>query len=311
MITQNFKNFAKFDLTINKKFYRNMIIMAICIGMGISAFAFLGRWMMYTSAERLVEATGGVLSAQDSAHYANTEVTDVFMSIMTSVLPIIFAGCTFHTLRKKQGRITELTLPATNKEKYWWHVLVSVGGGFCVTLLALLSADLLNFILHLLVYGTEYTCSFTAHMWNIITLNIPEVEMADLIEKSYNGFCAHSFINAIRLLIFTDTLMNICVFIYGNSIKYHYNIIITYAIQVVATLIFMVGFFGFFGIAHREEFTNTTSQAEMNAHFSNVMGDMTICLYVLSALCITISALCIWRSIKRYNNAQITNVNNK
>ncbi len=311
MNTSNIKNFARYDLTINKTFYRNMVIMAISLGMGISALAFAGRMLMYNTAQKAYEFVGDI-SPDDDSHFSNTTITNVFLSILLSFLPIIFAGCTFHSFRRKQGRITELTLPATNKEKYLWHVIVSVGGGLMATLLALLSADLLNFLMHLAVYGTDYTYSLTARMWEIFTLSTAEFDAIKLAEEATNGYPIYSFITALRLLVICSFFANICIHIYGNSIKYHYNIIITYGITLLASLIITFGIAGIFAATHSGSiYTSDMTPEEMKAQSISNMNETICWLYAIVAFLVITGVICIWRSIKRYNNAQVTSINNK
>lgn len=312
MDKNNFLNFGKYDLTINKVFYRNMILMAIFMGIGISAFGFLGRWLTYNSEQTLVEATGVTIDPLNFSHYSSTPITQVFLGIVIGYLPLIFAGCAFHNFRKKQGRIMELTLPATNMEKYLWHILVSVGGGLLLTVASLLAADLLNIILHLIVYGTDHTYSLTARMLNLIMLNIPELEMA----QNAADIPAMEFMAALRWCMIGGTIMNICAYVYGNSVKYHYNIIITYCILVAVSIFCMVGFGGLFSWAYgdtvKEAQQITPGDVEANVEMSYYIIDK-ICLWLkcFSAIMVGLGGICVWRSYKRYCNAQITTSTNK
>lgn len=300
MNTSNIKNFAKYDLTINKVFYRNMIIMSLCIAVGISALGFMGRYMLYSSATAM-----GPVMPYDYAHFRNPQVTMVFLSIFIGMLPCIFAGCTFHNLRKKQGRITELTLPANNKEKYVWHLIVSIGFGFLLTLASVLLADLFNYLLHICVFGNEYTYSMTAKMFDILSINIPEAELAQQATK----FPIYSLLSSMRLLIITSSIMGTCAYIYGNSVKYHYNIIITYGIMLGASIILAIGISVIFGAAHVN--VEGDKIKGMSTDEIGMMNDLTILFYCLAAAFATIAGICVWRSYKRYCNAQITTATNK
>ena len=91
----------------------------------------------------------------DFTHYAWNYLTSLYEFGFITLMMAIFAGCWAHNLRNKQGRITELTLPATNLEKFTWHALLMLVGGFALSLIGLLTADGFNALLTLLVYGAD------------------------------------------------------------------------------------------------------------------------------------------------------------
>jgi hypothetical protein len=223
----------------------------------------------------------------------------------------IFAGCWAHNLRNKQGRITELTLPANNLEKFTWHALLMLAGGFILCILSLLIADGLNASFTLIAYGAEN---------GITSLTASAIEMCSpqkIIETIIMRGMAHSsdsitnpdavqFFNAFTILIFCSFFFQITIYFLGNAFKYKYNIILTYvALQVLSTILSFIFFIcGALG---------TTVGNNMNVFFSDEDAGriVTIFYYVLSFIALVASALFIWWSYNRYTKAQITSSFNK
>ena len=129
-----FLNVARWDLSVNSKFYtRSALLMVAIICMPIVVYYL---YNMLTN--------GFFFSAEtyDNIHFF--VVADVLLGIFYS---IISSGYIFHNLLTKQGRINELTLPATNLERFLWHVVVIVIGVqwfgssvFCVPICCMLSS---------------------------------------------------------------------------------------------------------------------------------------------------------------------------
>ncbi|MCQ2223896.1 MAG: hypothetical protein MJZ35_08945 [Bacteroidaceae bacterium] len=305
MNTTRLINFGKYDLATNKVFYRNMMIMALCIGAGVSAIGFLGRYLTWKSAAYV--GGGEILQVLGYASYTNSTVTNGFMAAAIGLMATIFAGCTLHALKTKQGRINELTLPASNSEKYLWHVGLSVGGGLLLALASLLAADVINYILHLATYGNDGTFSLTKRVWDIYTISMPDLNIrieegprAGESVEEFELFC--SYVTWLKTLIFSTVIMQICAYIYGNSVKYKYNIILTYLALTVIGIATMIAI-------------GTTVH-----HFQDTLNDMGIdethrfvlnCMRGGCLLLLSIGGLLIWRSYKRYCNAQITSRLNK
>lgn len=254
---ERFLNFGKFDFTINKAFYYTMSLATIFGAVGITIICFMFTCMDY----------GHHYPLDGDRYFENREGTILLLSIFLSIMLCIFAGFTFHNLRNKQGRITELTLPASNLEKFSWHLCVPSLGGLAVCFLAFLCADLVNAVLTLFTYP-EGLHSITLEMLKILLFDTKQPDFTVL--TSY------------VLLIFT------C-YVLGNSIKYKYNIVITYIIlQIlfVFSIFFSIRPFDSYGVR------NTTMIVEIVIH--------TI-----------LTVLCLWGSYKYYTKAQITSRWNK
>lgn len=290
MNTKRMLKFGRYDLTINKVFYRNMALMSAGIGVGISLLGFFGRWLVYKSAG----GSGDYMQSIYMNTFASptlTPLTSLMLTAAFGLLLCIFAGCTFHTLRKKQGRINELTLPATNAEKYCWHVLLSLGGGLLLAVGMLLSADVINLLLTLLVYGSDATLSLTLRVFENLTLSGAN-------DSAFTGPAGDSSIlTAFRVCTILASLSQICIYIYGNSVKYRFNILITYGVMMaISTVLYILGIV--LVICFSDSLANMTA--------GQIYNGVTGLLYAVAAIATIAGGLGIWRSYKRYCKAQIS-----
>lgn len=299
MNTTRFINFGKYDLATNKVFYRNMVIVALSIGACISALGFLGRYLTWKS--KAYVAGGEILDVLGYASYTNSTVTNVFLTTAIGLMITIFAGCTFHSLRKKQGRINELTLPASNSEKFVWHVLLCVGGGLLLCFASLLTADLVNYILHLAVYGNDGTFSLTSRVMDVYTMNIPINPQENIEELEI----VKSTISTTKCMFFCTIFMQICAYIYGNSVKYKYNIILTYLALTVIGILVMITV-GSITQSYLEQFTGTTRAEDLEIGRHLISWAHAGCVIVA-----VVGILLFWRSFARYKKAQVTSRLNK
>lgn len=126
-----FINVARWDLTINSKFYlrSSLLVVALCCFpiVLVDLYAILS----------------GNFDVSREVKY-NTEFYAGLISFVGCAYCIIASGYMFHNLVTKQGRINELTLPATNLEKFVWHFLVIAIGTQIVWFAGVICADLLH-----------------------------------------------------------------------------------------------------------------------------------------------------------------------
>ena len=97
-------SYANFDLTINKSFYRNLALVLGFTIVGIIVISFFCRWFSYSL-------------GMGPYMYNDLQTTAMFTTVVIWASLYIGAGCTLHPLRNKQGRITHMTMPATNPVK--------------------------------------------------------------------------------------------------------------------------------------------------------------------------------------------------
>ena len=128
---RRFLNVARWDLTINSKFYlrSSLLVIALC------CFPIL-MYYLHAIFTHDYYFTGGV--------YDNIEKFVLIISLVGCGYSLIASGYMFHNLVSKQGRINELTLPATNLEKFVWHFLVIAVGTSIVWYIGVICADLLH-----------------------------------------------------------------------------------------------------------------------------------------------------------------------
>lgn len=289
-----FLNFGRYDLIINKSFYRTLALVTIFGAIGISALGFVLRYILYVS----FGESG--LGNKDLWSCHNILFTTLMILALTSIMHIIFAGCTFHNLRNKQGRISELTLPATNLEKYTWHVALVFIGGFAIIIASIACADIVNALLNLAFRPWSDQNSIALTIGQLSTGRYPfdgSRSMDDLEDGS-------NFVKAIAFMGTAISLSGYAFFILGNAIKYKYNIIITYIIYEFSAfaLVFSTGYI----------ITHTT----VGMPYRFITGEEAVAFVKLGCNIVAIFNLLLtlfyfWLSYKLYKKAQITSGWNK
>lgn len=272
---QRFMDYARYDSTINKTYYRNMSLMAVLTLMGLTLVGFIGRWGMYKM------KMGGSMGDPTDA-----TITIIVLVAAASILTTIFAGCTFHNLRTKQGRIFELTLPASTLEKYVWHLMACIVGGHLVCCAGIVLSDVLNAILGVITYPLDQQFSLIAQMFHDTRM------MSELSAKT--GL--DSVLYSLGLVTLCYTFFSLSFYVLGNSFKYRYNVILTYAVQqalsfVLYIILIIMGAMGWF-----KDFTPGNFLASMD----------------YSALvCFLLGILCFWYAYVRFGKAVVTSRMNK
>lgn len=296
-----FWNYAKWDMTINKSFYRSIAIVTMSLVFMVTILGFfirLTEWNGVKASMRYMNAANSAYYMSEIEHALRVNGTAFVALIICLIAIIIFAGCINHPLRNKQGRITTLTLPASNGERYLWHVLLMLGGGTLLCLVSYALADLLNAGLSVVTFGADGTHSLIGAIANAIDGFTAEVVVPAFVSDE-KGFL-------FLLMLFSAVLsypFQVTLFAFGNALKYKFNILFTViAIQVIefvlSILFFIVGLSGAF------------------AWFDNISSeDFLVLLFVgFPVLIIAQLALMVlmWRkSYKLYCRAQVTNAWNK
>lgn len=310
-----FANFAKYDLTINKSFYRNMGLVTIAGAVCLALIGFISRYTMYHSI---------VNDAMDNQYYVPDPngfegynwmyLTAIYEVTFFLIMMEIYAGCWLHNLRNKQGRITELTLPATNLEKFTWHSLLMIVGGFIVCCISMLLADGINALLTLISFGTENgITSLTASAWEMCSIkNIVDTVFNRTIGAGNpvdiaDGTPIASFYHAFTFAIFCAAFLHIIIYLFGNALKYKYNIILTYiALQVLGTVGSIIFFITSAATPNLPEFLGIDDYSS-----EEIAQLTTIVAYAFSFVFLLIAAFLIWKSYNLYQKAQITSSFNK
>lgn len=189
-----FMNVACWDLTINRKFYTRSIlvcVIAVCLPVVLSYLLALIRGHFIHE-------------------YDNIETYSLTSSVIGIFYMVIAFGYMFHNLLTKQGRINELTLPATNLERFLWHFLVIWIGTQIVWFVSVAMADLLHVIFRAILHATDYRSI-----------------LADCFVKSFSwqtiDFYGHNLVPLSILMTFNQ----VSTFSLVNAWKYRYNIPLT------------------------------------------------------------------------------------
>lgn len=284
-----FKSFALYDLTINQKYYRSQAMITILVLMGIALTCFLFRWMICET----MTFSGDLMSFTD---YRDVTITTTIMAAVISIIIIVLAGCTFHNLITKQGRISELTLPATSLEKFTWHVCLNVLGGIILCLFALLCADALNALLMAMTFPMDGQQSLFLNYIDAASLNKFE-------EIFGTAFGKNDYITSVAtgtvILMITNTIFELSAYVFGNSIKYRYNIIWTFATLQIISLFVVIG-----GI-------NLGIHTDVNFSTEDVLNLIKYSIYGASVFFAALSILLFWLSYRNYSTAVITSKRNK
>ena len=304
-----FANFAKYDLTINKAFYRNIAFVTLAAAVSIALLGFVIRYNIYTSIVN--DQPYLTIDPNGIEGYNWMYTTAIYELGLIGVLLTILAGCWAHNLRSKQGRITELTLPATNQEKFIWHTLVVLVGGCIVCLLSLLVADGFNALLTLICFGTENgITSLTASVFEIASvksimehfINAPlgfgDIE-SPLVSRFYNTF---------TFFFIATFIIQLSIYFFANSLKYKFNIILTYiALQILSTIGSILFFIYTAFVEELPFFVDPVDEYTSEDRVNNVCAFFG----TIGGISIILAILFIWWSYKRYTKAQITSPFNK
>lgn len=276
---KRFINVARWDLTINSKFYtRSALFMMAIICMPV-CLSYLYKIML-----------GGLpnLGIND-----DVGVYAVIIVWIGMVYMIISSGYMFHNLLTKQGRIQEFTLPATNLERFLWHAVVTVVGVHLVFIAGVLLADLIHILFRLMVPGAEINSIFLY----VFVVAWKYWEQINLLSSNHIG------------VIFYITLMTLCYvrsYCLVNAWKYRHNILLTFFIyfllqSILPLIILSVGMLFFIEKADVSWFASWL--IDIDKHFTPFI----ICMNVFAALLYVGIWLLTYRLYKR---AQLTTKRN-
>ncbi len=315
-----YSKFAEYDLAINKKFYRNFAIGTIAGAVGIAVIGFIARLLQWSNAIHEFqmitgkEFTGTIptdlefneywypLSSLRSGglHHYNTMygTTGLILGFLI-IMSAVFMGCWAHNMRSKQGRVNELTIPASNCEKFIWHTSLMFFGGIAVSTVAVLAADAVNALLTWLAVNplNDGISSITVYVFRYLTW--------DFFPNMAKSIPTSVYIAGL-ICLFSYLIMQSSFYMLGNAIKYKYNIILTYITIQLASIIIIILIFVIFSILR-----------DMQIDWPRIDDEETAIIYAcstlygLSAIAWLITTLCIRKSYKLFRTAQITSRLNK
>ena len=220
---KRFVNVARWDLSVNSKFYtRSSLLMMAFISTPIVLF------YLYNMLTKGFLLKGSITD--------NVEGFAVTISLIGLAYTVISAGYMFHNLLTKQGRISELTLPATNLERFLWHVVVICIGVPLVFFCGVVVADFLHFLFRLAIQNADIQSLTATYYWG---------DFSDWHQSRSPGFKAffENYGYELTTAIFIWSACYIRSFSLFNAWKYKYNIPLTFLfyfiLQTVLPLILL------------------------------------------------------------------------
>lgn len=283
-----FKNVARWDLTINKSFYRSFAFVVSGTILAITLFGLFFRWILMTQ-------------GNPSYEFSTVGGTAMAITYAVSIIMCVSAGCILHNLRNKQGRISSLTLPATNLEKFLWHTLLMIVGMYVLCFASIVVCDGINALLSTMLFGAENVHSIThSYIRNAILLHS---DAADWSTAAFSGI-PDRIRNSIVTLYVTSTILSITIYAFGNSLKYKFNILFTLIALYILQFILGVGFVV---IAFQQ--AERINDIELNPE--TVIEMLPTLMYIGSVIVVILSGVLWWASYRNYTRAQVTSRWNK
>ena len=282
-------NYARYDLLINRAFYRNAALASVALVLAAAIVGFLVRWMFVAA----VSDYPPQFQDQGYEDSAGVEGTVMMIATILGVLMCIFAGCIHHTLRSKQGRITVLTLPTTNAEKFLWHTSVTILGGALLCLLSVGIADLVNMLLSLLIeLPFKHIHSLTLQLFAYIANPLGSMGSFQIFAPDVRE---GALLPAVVTFGITSQLWVYTTFFFGNALRKRYNVVFTIlvlvALQIVISVAFVIASMVF------------VSNVDANTNFELTVQ---IILWTISGI-LMLSGVWMWVMVwKKYKQAQIT-----
>ena len=277
-----FWNVARWDLTINRSFYtKTAVFIASIISLPVLMKYINILWIRGISIGREVA---------DSNMFSEDFVLGQvgFIVFMIPIIMTVLMAYTFHNLLTRQGRINELTLPASNLERFLWHTLFTFVGGALLIMASVVVADLMHVLLGWSVAGQHHFRSLTAAVFSAITEPLSAVGM-----HSYATACATT-----SLLCYG--FIHLSIFVLGNAIVYRHNLPKT-VLWLIAISLVMSVLMGF-GVSILVDSDIELDSIENLLEHISTNGVATVAL--LTSLAVT--AVLWWFIYRFYRRAQIT-----
>ena len=278
-----FKNVAVWDLTINRSFYtKTAVFVASIISLPVLMKYISVLWVR-------VSMIGHEAEDFNLPSDLNIDGTVGYIVYVIPIIMTVFMAYTFHNLLTRQGRINELTLPASNLERFLWHVLLVFVGGALVILVSVMIADLLHVFLGWSVAGQHNFNSITSAVFTLMTFPFRLIEDT----TSYAWIC-------LIICFVLYNIIHLSIFVLGNAYVYRQNLLktILWLIAIMFTTIVLLGFVVSFIVGHNIE---VDSIQNLLKHFST-NGAATLVLLVTMA----VATVLWWLIYRLYKRAQIT-----
>lgn len=272
-----FLNVARWDLTVNRSFYVKMFLVMF----GCAFLPVLIRYLLHFLEHGFVKC--------NTLNQAN-DIIVVLVAFMANWTIVAMYGFTFHNLRNRQGRIAELTLPASNLERFLWHVLVVIIGTQLVFVLSLVLVDLLNVALAWVVCGHSESLYITRKVFTTVFDEIPQSLLYDGEPLPLSLYLMGPVISFIG----TST------FALVNAYRYRMNIAYTILYHIVGWVLLVIAF----GVVF-----STFNAGSLYTIIEKIGGDAMS--YIVLAMLLAILAFIWWLTYRLYCRAQFTSPRNR
>ncbi len=271
-----FMNVARWNLTVNRSQYLKLAL-GLFLFMSLPFLLFVVRSIWTLSFYRSTPLALASIPGDGMVAWMWT----CFLFAMP-----ILCGYTFHNLLTKQSRIKELTLPATNGEKFLFHAIVTVGGALLTYVVSFLVINLLQYLTVGVIYG------FSNANWLPVNPLLFTLTDDELIIKGW-----------VQLFAVLSWVAYFSTFVLGNALKYRHNVIWTFLFHWALSFVMMI----ILGIVSADLLNSDMRWLwEM---------DETQIKYIVKAFFIGIPSIvivfCWWMSYRLYTRAQITTRRNK
>lgn len=211
-----FRSVARWDWTINSTFYKKSLM--FILGCALLPVVMSGVVAVFSQGFVVYFGSGAIGHAEQHGDITNEAS---IISFLLGLFSIGAIGYMFHNLRNRQGRIMELTLPASNLERFLWHALVVFVGTQVAVVIAVLAADILHVLLAWMIQGRTSFVSISKEIFS---------QQQGLLSKywseGFQGMCMF-----ILGILMTFNFMS--TFALVNSWKYRHNIGYTLLLHVL------------------------------------------------------------------------------
>ena len=280
MNTTRFLNVARWNFAINRSQYMKLAL-GLFLAMSLPLLMFILKTIWVFG---ITHDTEWAL-----ASVPGTSLGTWMCSCFLFALPIL-AGYTFHNLLTKQTRIKELTLPASNGEKFLFHAIVTIGGAFLTYIVSYFLLDLIQYLYVGIIFG------FSHSQW------VPYVSIF-----FNDGFGAGDtlYTSGLWFLVIMDLglIAFVSTFVLGNAIKYKHNVLWTILFH------WLMGFASLFlmGLC-MPLFKDVDLEWLRDLDSDHVLATLK---WGIAIFQIAVTAFCWWMSYRLYCRAQITTLRNK
>ena len=286
-----FLSVGRWDVTVNRRFYTNQAIALLVLAVAPVVLRYLSAWAAGDVA-LFGMGTAALYPAMDMG-YCIGFMTGFYRFVFW-VLPVVSLSYMLHNMVRKQGRIQELTLPASNVERFLWHLAFCLLAPMVVFFGSMLLADGIN-----MLFAAVFGCFSQVRSLICAFFVRPCFMPVDFSSGMGHPLLGHSF-EVLSMLCFMST------FALGNAWKYRYNLIFTCLVHVVLWLVsgiclmFLAG--AFLQFAGYDSFADTYCNFDPN-------GTVLFCLLDLFMLALLVG---IWAlTYKLYCDAQVTSRRNR